>query len=191
MVTHVTAEHTEVLSAREHLGGGCREAHSSPRQWEPPPPPQSLPTPLPASTELISGPEALPFAHRCSAFLRPSGPARVCLGHSRVLSTHVLRSDRRRLELQPSLGRAGDTRGRPGGWAACRARCPRGVPHCHLSGVYREGSGVSLPKVKDSPALTHAAGQEGEVSGPWDRPGGKPVTGEMMGGGGGCCGRVP
>lgn len=50
---------------------------------------------------------------------------------------------------------------------------------------------MSLPKVKDSPALTHAAGQEGEVSGPWDRPGGKPMTGEMMGGGGGSCGGVP
>lgn len=90
MVTHVTELSKQVFSAREHLGGGCQEVRSSPHRWDFLPTPPSLPTPLPASTELKPGPEALPFAHRFSAFLRPFRPVRVCLSRCRVLITHVL-----------------------------------------------------------------------------------------------------
>lgn len=45
---------------------------------------------------------------------------------------------------------------------------PLGFQHCYLSSVYRQRSGVSWPKVKDSTALNHITGQKGEMTSPWD-----------------------
>lgn len=55
----------------------------------------------------------------------------------------------------------------PDGLALPRACCPMGFQHCHLSSVYRERSGVSRPKVKDSTAPSPITGQKGDTTSPW------------------------
>lgn len=55
----------------------------------------------------------------------------------------------------------------PDGLALHRACCPMGFQHCHLSSVYRERSGVSRPKVKDSTVPSHVTGQKGDTTSPW------------------------